>query len=711
MAFEFNEQQQAVIDFENNGRDAIIVAGPGSGKTATIVERVARKMIQSSEMGREMMMLTFSKKAANEMKGRLINRVWGDTPLFTFWDKMPFIGTYHSFGFWLLQNFPAVLDIRENFTLLDTADQKKKFKEFLNDNEWVKLAMLTTERLGTNGVCMHGLLPINQAELSESILTILGAKLPVLSDTLEASEDFIVHRLTEVIESYASFKRRSNVFDYNDLLSLPAAMLRGEGRDGQAFESMANHLASTFKEIIVDEAQDTNKVQFEIIERMMSIADERGYGSMQTVIMVGDDDQTIYDWRGARLENMYRFAQQTNAVFLYLEKNYRSRPEIVEHAVKLIEHNTQRFDKKPISIRRQGAEVCAYQWRQNSDMGQWMAASIKQSIAQGVPANQIAVITRTNSLLRQVERHLLASSVPYKVHKGMEVLAFKEIQLALSAVRIMFNPYDEAAFEKLMEVVPGVGKVKVKAALSHAAIIRNMGGNREGLRGIMLDYIADHNDAFSEKLRQLSLEIIEVLIDGIKEDVLVQLFNRVSVFRDFLEKEEGSKKDARLFRLDEISRAMYESVKMNGLENAPQEKQWTAAIDILLSGGERMDDGSSVVTLITAHGAKSLEWSKVYVYGFSDGLFPMRRWQQQHEEEDEYSNLESERRLAYVAMTRAKDCLYLLHADDMGMWFDKIMNVSPFVEEAEIPLARKDRTVKVEMPKIKSGLIDNAISF
>lgn len=661
MSLNFNEQQQAIIDF-NEPRSLAVLAGPGSGKTATIVERVSRRVIAGQ--GPRTLMLTFSRKAAQEMFGRLVRRAFGDQPPYDYRAKIPLVTTFHGYGWWLIRNFPTLFGFSEDAlpTILDPSDQRVLVKQTgLPLTDKPKIYLEAFDRLAAEGIRA---MPdkSNWNDIAEACERLYAGHEDYLEHKGVSGGDvkLFASMVADGACAYELLKRRSSVLDYNDLQIMPIGLFRNN--DAEALKAYGVPL---YDEVIVDEAQDTSRVQYELV----SVLTEQGRRSK--VVMVGDDDQTIYGWRGARHENIELFVKEFNAKVLPLTINYRCAPEIVEKSDRLIKNNAARFDKNLQSARKGGhAVVKAASYPDENKMGSALVGHILARLEKGVPSGEIAILARTNSVVGLVERHLIAAGIPYKVHKGTEVLDRKEVQMALSAVRAALNPHDETAFAKLMEAVPGVGKKTVNDMLFHHAMMRDTGRSE----GIMQDWCVAHDgERAAARIEAVIYSIYDMVLAGPHETIFSDwMTDENSPFKPWFDKlcksagDPEANRKARIAALDSIAFAAKRAVEQAGLpEDASLQTVWQAAMDVLLTGAEAHDE-QNMVTLSTAHRAKGLEWKEVVVYGFSEGLFPMYR-QATDGESEEAMDIEEERRLAYVALTRAKDRCYLLHADRIDM--------------------------------------------
>jgi len=471
--------------------------------------------------------------------------------------------------------------------------------------------------------------------------------------------------------------------DFNDLQVLPVHGLRDE-------QTWLRDVAGKMDEIIVDEAQDTNLVQYRLIYLL-------GKAAPGSVVMVGDDDQTIYGWRGAAPDNLQRFKRDFQPAEVHLSNNYRSTPEIVAHANRLIVNNKDRLEKEANATAAAGGhKPCLSLYRTGSAMADRVADQIQQAIADGTPPGAIAVLYRTNRLAKLVEPELLARGVPYQVQKGTELNKRQEVQMLFAAIRLAINPDDAPALTKMMTLVKGFGEKKVETLLAD---------NREkaGTDSYsLLDRTFQHTPTttVTDALLEFHDAITALKEDGPEKTNLFRWAMDFESFREWMKKlsktasNPGANMDSRVENIAMFARAIEARIDADGgVIGDTMEDKWQTIMELTLSTPDEETSTRNKVTLSTVHKSKGLEWDHVHVFGFSDGLMPAVTDVAGDDDEEGAEGLPEERRLAYVAMTRAAKELHLHHAYKITLpGQDRQFILSRFAKEAGIePTKHKGR--------------------
>ncbi|PWG63870.1 ATP-dependent helicase [Spiribacter halobius] len=640
---------------------AVVLAGAGAGKTRCTTERARRRLLEDGVPAEAMVLLTFTNKAAGEMRERLAARLNGAVP-------PPWIGTFHSFGSRLLRTHGEAIGVPPNATLMDAEDSRRMLDTLLagpfSDPERRRRALSLQEALSAAGL-----------DLTDD------ADLEPARDLCDAAGfgPVAAARLLQRLRRYDREKRQAAMLDFADLILLPARLLR---RD----PALCARLTGALRDITVDEAQDTDGAQFRLL-RLLTPQD-------RTVVLVGDDDQAIYEWRHARPQNLRDFIAAEAPAVYRLERNYRSAPAIVTGGVALVRHNLERLEKHPYAVRPAAEETVRLRlWGDAEGMAEGVAATLQDALDAGTPADELAVLYRKNRLARPLEAALLRRGLPYRVKAGMDLLAHADVRMMLAAGRLAANRRDMRALARLADLVPGLGARGVGRLLDAGGDPLAQGGrlSPKGAAGV-----ADLARAIDALSRQGPA--------GLESWCL-----QTPLVRDWLERRiraaaGGRKAEAPAVergwrpvraRLAAIQRAMQR--RLQGLPAASGDaERWSAALEIAATGTEEAEPESGRITLSTIHGAKGLEWGRVHLFGFSEGLLPMAR-------DGVVENLAEERRLAYVAVTRARDALMLHHADrvDTGDGQGvRSVAVSPFVEEIRRgqPVVEEDRRPGAELP-------------
>ncbi|GBG14804.1 DNA helicase II / ATP-dependent DNA helicase PcrA [Novimethylophilus kurashikiensis] len=595
----------------------LVVAGAGSGKTTAVVGRAARLILEGLDPTKHLM-LTFTRKAAEEMRERIAKQLPGIDPM------LLQIYTFHSFCWKTIRKSPGLFGCLPGLTLLLDDDIDKLFNKFAKSRGLLSAtdpaAKRKQQRFVNDLRTCYGVLRNEGGTLDDAdmIADILGRFIDDSADTLTA--------FNGLVTAYEEYKASTNTVDFDDLIGIMVHGLRKE-------PMLRDRMRAQFPYLTVDESQDTNLPQFQLVELLA--------GDSRNVVMVGDDDQAIYAWRGARPENLQDFKSTFGAKVAYLMNNYRSQSRIVESAGEHISYNIARFEKTPVPIRAGAEKLKVWYLEAGAEAAKLLAKSIQSAIRNGVAPGEIAVLYRTNRAVHLLKRALIALRIPHHIVNGMDFIEQAEIQLAIAAGRLALNPRDAAALTRLSELADGVGEKALESLFMHAT--------DAGLS--ILEAIP------TAKLSAKALGSLESIRKGIArltEDGPLELF---SVLEDlgirayFTAKDKDKELTARrLAALHELQN-MINDWLAGSLMDA--ESQWDEVFDSLLLDTKHNDTPDGQVWLSTVHQAKGLEWGHVHVWGLSDGIFPLS-----HGDEEE------ERRLSYVAITRAKDVCELWHAKE-----------------------------------------------
>lgn len=637
--------QQAIADHEYGA--ALVLAGAGSGKTATLIERAAT-LIERGAVPSDLLMLTFSRKAAREMKVRLRERLGSADG-----DGIR-VDTFHGFGFQFMRENKAVFGLEEDerWAILSESDQKRLLTELSNDaaNEHgvdskklrkALTRMFTTwSKLKQDGVCPSdpgkALERIQQQQAADSDRGGPEMGQPGVMDTINA----------RTLVEYEKRKRTERYLDFDDLLLHPARAMHKD------FE-LSYEISQYHPFIMVDESQDTNRIQYVMVRQ---IGQHHG-----NVVMVGDDDQSIYGFRGARVANVKRFANDFNATILRLERNFRSHPGIVESANQLIQNNNARLPKKPYSEKPPGEPPVLNMANTDREMANNITRYIERCIDEGASYSDIAILYRTNRMAQVLEPSLKRNGVPYTVVGGMSFFERSEIQAVINCVRLVEKPDDWQALKGLQPYIDRVGYKGMnelitalkdadmdlaQLAFGTEAQAREKGKSgpriHEFMNELMAHTLMNTADKSSE---QLTRRLIEWVKDG-----PMQLLER--------EKDEALRRK-RHQNLEQL----VEEVATSGTNDFMDYLLQTPISDY------QADEHKEVVTLSTIHRSKGLEFPHVVVAGMSDGLIPYDPSAIRGEgtslnegdgqDDDDGGRPEEERRLAYVACTRGQESVHL----------------------------------------------------
>ena len=643
------DPDQERVANHGNG-NALVLAGAGSGKTACVTERAARRLISGVHPSR-LLLLTFTNKACKEMSERLEKRLREEG----FLGGMPLVNTFHSFGHRLLRKNAAACYRRPNPSLLDADDSEKMLLTLMQDHAMSRggldLALAAYDKIRNDGLD-----PTVESEKA-ALLRLLTLREHILPE--EAP------KLLEVAAAYELRKREQNLIDFDDLICLPIRALR-ENPD------LRTRVNTQLLDITVDESQDNNLAQYKLLRLLAG----------PTVVMVGDDDQSIHRWRGAHPDGLGQFQKEFEATIYRLERNYRSVPVIVNSATSLIRCNTERMEKNPYPVRQEDRGPIPHHNHFTSDaMAEQIASSIRKTMAAGIPADRIAILYRTNSMARVLEPSLLKYGIPYRIKAGMEMMQFAEIKMMMAAARLAVNPHDLQALHRLSDLVPGLGEKSI-ARMAESP-------NEKGI----LENWPLAPKKHQETLQKLQASLADLYRQG--PDKLIAWAVGPGGFKAWMTKE--AERAAKTRHKDPESANFKEAVneilgkrvarmkliqdtvkmRLEGLpEDAEHDDLWAEAMDLFLRPPDE-DPGKPAVILSTVHGSKGLQWHTVHVAGFSEGLMPFQR-------EGKIFNMTEERCLAYVAMTRAEVDLHLHHPRimDFKMGGDvKELSMSRFVQD------------------------------
>lgn len=595
----------------------LILAGPGSGKTRVITYKIAYLLEQGKAKPWEVLAITFTNKAAKEMKERLHNLIEEDI-------KGMQISTFHSFGLRVIKEYYDFFGLDRTFTIIDESDSisliKKIIKELnLDEKKYIPRAIKNK---------------------------ISGAKNELLNP-----EGFKVFARTpydeDVVKIYKKYEeklKRNSSVDFDDLLMLPIELFR---KDKEALE----HYQNRYKYVFIDEYQDTNEAQY-LLSKMIS-------DKYKNICVVGDESQSIYSWRGANYKNILNFEKDyKNAKVILLEQNYRSTKTILEAANSVIKNNKEKKDKHLWTLNGKGSKIKYLRCYDEKDEILNIINTIKKFKSEGIPYKEMVVLYRTNAQSQSIERGFIENTIPYKVVGSYAYFNRKEIKDLVAYLRLINNEKDDVSLIRAMNAPKrGIGaktieKLELNSNENNVSIFDSITSGKElAFKNLILD--------IKEKMKDKSfVDLVELVLDesGLKDEY----------------KEKTIENESRLENLEE-----FKSIARNFEDYNPGATLEEFLIEIsLISDVKEASDCDEVVTLMTMHAVKGLEFDVVFITGLEEGLFP-----HSNSMFDE-SELEEERRLFYVAITRAKKVLYLTNARSR-MLFGQIKSNLPsrFIEE------------------------------
>jgi DNA helicase-2/ATP-dependent DNA helicase PcrA len=595
----------------------LVLAGAGSGKTRVLVHRIAWLIAVEGVSPFGILAVTFTNKAAGEMRSR-IERLLG-MPAGSLW-----VGTFHGIAHRLLRRHWREADLKENFQIIDAEDQRRVIKRLLKQLEIDEARW-----------------PPRQMQYYINARKDEGLRAKHLGET----DDPYQRHLTRVYRAYEEACERAGMVDFAELL-LRAHELWRDHADVLA------HYRERFGHILVDEFQDTNAIQYAWV-RLLA-------GETGQPFIVGDDDQSIYGWRGAKIENLHRLKKDFPGLqTIRLEQNYRSTGHILNTANALIAHNHDRLGKKLWTQGRDGEAVHVYSAFNEQDEASFVIERIKQWVADGGARRDAAVLYRSNAQSRVFEEALIVAGQPYRVYGGLRFFERAEIKDALAYLRLIANRHDDPSFERVVnQPARGIG-ARTLQRLRAAARDDDASLWTAAARLIETATLAARTTnalkGFIELIERLAAET-----DGLELARQVEhVLDRSGLMAYF--KRDGSERgEARVENLEELIGAARQFQPDEELELPPLTAFLTQAA--LEAGEGQAARGSDAVQLMTMHSAKGLEFPLVFICGMEDGLFPHQR------SLDDPTGIEEERRLAYVGMTRAMQTLYLCHAEQRRLY-------------------------------------------
>ncbi|MCG3137555.1 MAG: ATP-dependent DNA helicase PcrA [Phycisphaerae bacterium] len=594
-------QQEAV---KQTAGPLLVLAGAGSGKTRVITRRAAY-LAATTTSPRHILCITFTNKAAGEMQERVAALGIGREML---------VCTFHSLCARLLRWYAVEAGLSADFTIIDEDEKRQLLKQ-----------------------------AIQQAELSSEHWTparvdarISDAKNRLITPESFADEpgesSFVQRTLARIYRHYQDLLQQQQVVDFDELL-MRTALLLGQN------QSLRERLEDRFRYLLIDEYQDTNHAQY-MIARGLSLGHEN-------ICATGDPDQSIYGWRGADIRNILEFEHDFPAAkVIRLEQNYRSTPNILAVADRLIKNNRQRKDKTLWTEQSDGAKVRTIACEDADDEADFLADEIQQYQRTGRPLSDIAIFYRVNSLTRVVEEAFIRRGISYQIARGTEFYNRREIKDLLAYLRLLINPADQQALIRAINTpARGIGKTTVDRLLQLAA-------ERQQPLGVVIDHLTDHTllKAAAIKKVQTFAELMQQLRQLLHEpaEVVVEQTFKLSGLEEAL-RHEGTEG---LEAVDNVAELI--SAAADFTQNNPEGDfaDWLHQIS-LVSDVDGVHDGTGAVTLMTLHAAKGLEFPIVFVIGLEDGLLPHERYLERPEQ------LEEERRLCFVGITRARERLTL----------------------------------------------------
>ena len=643
-----DKQKEAVLADDG---PVLILAGAGSGKTSVLTTKIAYLIEEKGANPKNILAITFTNKAAREMKERIIKMVGSKA-----YDMQ--ISTFHSFGLRIIKENYERLGYEKNFTIIDSDDSLTLIKKIMKE-----LNIDTTR-------CNPKFIKNNISSCKNEMMT------PSRYKSLAVDE---VGEITyKVYEKYQEALKRNNSLDFDDLLTMPVMLFN-------KYKDVLDSYQELFKYVFIDEYQDTNEAQY-TLSKMIS-------AKYKNICVVGDEAQSIYSWRGANYKNILNFEKDyKDAKVILLEQNYRSTKMILNAANSVIKNNINKKDKNLWTLNEEGEKIKYIKANDEKDEASYVTKEIKELKNKGVNLDDIAVLYRTNAQSRTIEEGFLNSNIPYRIVGAFAFYSRKEIKDLLAYLKLIYNTKDDISLLRIINYPKrGIGS-KTVDNLSMESVLNGTS---------IFDTIKSGKEL--EFKKQIE-EMIDLSNNLSLTETIDMVLNKSGIKKE-LESERTLEADIRLENLNEfksISKTFEEESGIASLEEFLNE------VSLVSDVNEQKNDNTSKVTLMTIHAVKGLEFDYVFVIGMEENIFP--HVNSSFEEE----GLEEERRLCYVAITRAKKKLYLLNALRRTLFGKTSVNMpSRFISEIDDeyidkPSIKKEFVSKLD--KTKMFNLDNGLN-
>lgn len=608
-----NTEQRLAV--ETNAERVLILAGAGSGKTRVLVRRIAHLIETGQALASHILAVTFTNKAASEMRKR-VDDLLGPRGA-GLW-----MGTFHSLCHRILRSHAAEAGLPREFQILDYDDQLRLVKRIIKslqiDDDYVtpKEALSFISKQKEEGKRFQH---------------------------LERARDLYYQTLYSIYQTYELELVRLGQVDFAELILKTQELL-------QQNESILNRYQSQFQHVLVDEFQDTNRLQYQWLKLL----------SQHHLFVVGDDDQSIYGWRGAQIRNLKKFQDDyPNAVLIKLEQNYRSTATILNASNALIAHNADRFGKALWTHAGSGEPIGIYDARSDLEEARFVAERIGYLHGLGTSLSDFAILYRSNAQSRLLEEALLKTKLPYRIFGGLRFFERAEIKDVLAYLRLAFFVQDDAAFERVVNwPTRGIGEQSVEVLRQEAQKTQTC--LLENAQKIAAGFEHPELSKRAQNAIALFAQLIQSIADHLKSHSLSQtlkfILDNTQLIPQFQKAKDG-KGENRIENLNELIEASRQFEASEDGEALPTSEQTESFLThaVLEAGDHQADPDQDAINLMTMHAAKGLEFNTVFLVGMEEGLFP-------HQMAMQEDNLSEERRLCYVAMTRAKKHLILTHA-------------------------------------------------
>ena len=591
-----NEQQTKAV--KQTEGPVLILAGAGSGKTTTIVSRLAYLIEGVGIPASNTLTLTFTNKAAKEMRERALDMITDSA-------YPPLLCTFHKFGLLFLKFNIHLLNRENNFVVIDTDDKKRIIKTINNE--------IPT--------------PLIASEISRYKNSLMSP-----DDAYKQAEIFNYQQIAKVYEEYENYLKENNLVDFDDLLALTYRLLEEN-------PELAEKTSQKYQYIMIDEYQDTNELQLKLLQKLCS--------THTNLCVVGDDDQSIYGWRGAHIRNIVEFDKDFEGAAVFkLENNYRSKEPILKVANALIEHNRSRLGKKLVGTRGGGEDVTILNSNDESEEARKIASKINQLMDSGVRGVDIAILYRVNVLSRSIEEGLNRAGIAYKLVGGLRFYDRAEIKDLISYIRVITNHHDDFSFKRIINKPKrgfgkaSIDKIELAAHANETSIYEYVTkASLEELEALVRKKNAQTLKKFIKDIKKLAKVATESTYNFI--DVLEEIFHIKDIYKGLPDEAD------RVLNMDEFYGLFRDFIK-----KTPEATLDEFLNELTLQSEQDQVEGESIY-MMSIHASKGLEFEHVFIIGIEEGFLPLV---------GDGSDLEEERRLGYVSFTRAKETLTLSHA-------------------------------------------------
>ena len=603
-----NEKQRQSVTLSED-INALILAGAGSGKTRVLTHRIQYLVSEKNHHTDDILAVTFTNKAANEMKERLTELLY--QPIGRMW-----VGTFHSLAHRLIRTHAIEANLSPTFQILDAQDQYRIIKRLMKEN-----------------AIDESKFPIRKVQWFINQQKDEGIK----PQDIDAGYNFFVKKSAKIFDLYERHCQANDLVDFAGLLVKSYELLKDN-------QKLLEHYQNKFKHILVDEFQDTNRIQYQFIKIL--------HNDSNHIFCVGDDDQSIYGWRGARIENIQKIENDFKPIeVIKLEQNYRSTGNILSASNALIANNQNRLEKSLWTESGDGDLINVFNARTETEESQYVVSEIENQFNQGRNLNECAILYRSNAQSRVFEEALIKRNINYRIYGGLRFFERAEIKDAMGYVRLIENTSDNIAFERIVNFpTRGIGLSTIEKIRSHSV---------ENHTDLFQSSISIKDSLPSRASNALTnfIHLIESMRDGVNnldlsekvDSILIQSGLMNHYLNDKTDKA-GSKKE----NLEELVTAAKQYIHEE--ESEMSETEGFIALATLDSSGDSKPSNDECVQLMTVHSAKGLEFPVVFLVGLEEDLFPSRQ------SKDEPHLLDEERRLCYVGMTRAMSSLTLSYA-------------------------------------------------